>query len=966
MRALYLAQTNALFVVEDPALDHATERHKINLALQPLATAHGLFGALSEHGPFDGVIFEIQRGWIGRDRLLLARRTLSRGLRVWAHWPAEQAIEVIDRERLWSYARLWAFIKGNRGWKLTTAATARAKAGGRRAVHGVYDAARRPVSTVAAEVRRRRGFLASYLEQPRKFVYVARTRGLRAAMALTAQYLSQTEERVPVVSDDAITASRTRIAKIEELAGIAAPVAFQHEAWREGRGARVPGVGMYLRTDYWARIESGGSYGHTCYVAKELAAATERFVCFMAYRYPLLDTYGVHQVVLDPPGPSFSETELAQATEHYVRLLKPAVEALKPSYIYERLCLGNYAGTILSRAFGIPYIVEYNGSEISMRRSFEHAGFAFEEEFIKAEDLAFKQATMISVVSKEVRNSLIARGVPAEKILVNPNGADPSVYRPASPDERSAIRAEIGFRPEDRVVGFTGTFGGWHGVDVLAKALPGVCGAAPTARFLLIGDGAFKHLVDDVVSAHKLQHQVRVVGRVPQAKGARLLSACDIFVSPHNSHMVDSRFFGSPTKLFEYMAMGGGIVASDLEQLGEVLSPALSADDVTASDVMVTDERAVLCEPGDVGQFERSVVALVQRPEIADQLGRNARAALEQHYSWARHVSHLWPFLAGRNTEIGDLRRKERRRPEFATVSGPELAFAGVGGGNVTLPPARTVRTPVIVTGDVYKDEVQKQWDNDPCGSQYVKEAEPHTKEWFLEAERYRYDEYGPWMHEVMEFAKHAGEQVLEIGGGMGTDLAQFAQHGAHVTDVDLSIGHLELAQENFRHRGLQGRFVHQDAERLPFDDNSFDVVYSNGVIHHTPNTQSVVNEIYRVLRPGGKAIIMVYAENSLHYWRNLVGMLGLDEAQLEQYSIGEIMSRSVERSDNAAARPLVKVYTKKRLRGLFAAFEDIQIVQRQMVPAEKPHLLRRVPLETVGKIMGWNLIIKAKKPPAR
>ena len=232
-----------------------------------------------------------------------------------------------------------------------------------------------------------------------------------------------------------------------------------------------------------------------------------------------------------------------------------------------------------------------------------------------------------------------------------------------------------------------------------------------------------------------------------------------------------------------------------------------------------------------------------------------------------------------------------------------------------------------------------------------------------MKSRRYRYDVYAPWMAETMEFAGHAGHQLLEVGGGIGTDLSQFAKHGALTTDLDLSSGHLALAKENFRLRGLPGTFIHHDAERLPFADGTFDVVYSNGVIHHTPNTLGVVQEIKRVLKPGGKAIIMVYAENSLHYWRNLVWAIGIKENALQVQSMGEIMSRSVERSDNAAARPLVKVYTPERLRKLFAGFEDIEIVQRQMVAEEKPRLLTRVPLPTLGRWMGWNLIIKARKP---
>jgi SAM-dependent methyltransferase len=266
-----------------------------------------------------------------------------------------------------------------------------------------------------------------------------------------------------------------------------------------------------------------------------------------------------------------------------------------------------------------------------------------------------------------------------------------------------------------------------------------------------------------------------------------------------------------------------------------------------------------------------------------------------------------------------------------------------------------------IETGDSYKDQVQNQWNRNPVGSQHARESQPHTLDWYLEVERHRYGVYAPWMPSVMEFAGHAGQRVLEVGGGMGTDLAQFAGNGAIVTDVDLSDVHLQIAQENFHVRGLTGRFVHHDAESLPFENDSFDLVYSNGVIHHTPNTRRMVAEIFRVLRPGGRAIVMVYAENSLLYWRNLVWNGGLKNGDLATNSMGEIMSRSVERAGNEA-RPLVKVYTKARLRALFNDFVDPEIVQRQISPELVPRRLRRL-LPMVERFAGWNLIIKARKP---
>ena len=119
-------------------------------------------------------------------------------------------------------------------------------------------------------------------------------------------------------------------------------------------------------------------------------------------------------------------------------------------------------------------------------------------------------------------------------------------------------------------------------------------------------------------------------------------------------------------------------------------------------------------------------------------------------------------------------------------------------------------------------------------------------------------------------------------------------------------------------------------------------------------------------LRPGGKAIIMMYAEDSLHYWLKLMWRMGLDEKRLLRQSMHDIMSETVEITENDA-KPLVKVYTRRRLHELFArfGFEDISIVKRQLMEAELPEWLTWMPLGTAERLMGWNLIIKAKKPRA-
>src|SRR5262249_12994782 len=145
------------------------------------------------------------------------------------------------------------------------------------------------------------------------------------------------------------------------------PMGAELEQWsREARpilpgGAQSPlksGPGLYLRTDFWNRIISGGSYGHTCYVAKELAATASGFACLLPHRYALLDDLGVYQVALDAPPEAAGEEAMITASPYYFPMVRTACGFVQPAYIYERVCLGNWVGARLSRELHIPNIVE--------------------------------------------------------------------------------------------------------------------------------------------------------------------------------------------------------------------------------------------------------------------------------------------------------------------------------------------------------------------------------------------------------------------------------------------------------------------------------------------------------------------------------------------------------------------------------------------------------------------------------
>ena len=182
------------------------------------------------------------------------------------------------------------------------------------------------------------------------------------------------------------------------------------------------------------------------------------------------------------------------------------------------------------------------------------------------------------------------------------------------------------------------------------------------------------------------------------------------------------------------------------------------------------------------------------------------------------------------------------------------------------------------------KERVREFWQEHPCGTKFA-DAPPGSRRFYELVEEHRYQK--EW-HIPMAagFAQSTNLRVLEVGCGLGTDGAQFANAGADYTGIDLTQAAVDLAKQRFELFDLPGTFRVADAEGLDFPDDSFDLVYSHGVLHHTPDTAGAIREIHRVLRPGGRAIVMLYHRDSYNYRVN-ISMLRRTGVHLLRWNAG-------------------------------------------------------------------------------
>ncbi len=384
----------------------------------------------------------------------------------------------------------------------------------------------------------------------------------------------------------------------------------------------------YLRAEAslrWLGAQVGGAATHTAGVINGLSSAGVEVSVFAAERPAGVRDASCREV---------SPRRIVQLV-HWLTLvghtqqLVSAAAVVPTDVVYQRYAPGSYAGLELARALDVPLVLEFNGSELWAERHWGSGRprLAKAQEALERRNLL--DASLIVVVSQPLKDQLVEEGIEPARVLVNPNGVDIAELATARADPPEHWRSRMSL-PQALTVGFVGTFGLWHGVKLLPELIERVAERRDDARWVLIGDGPLHAEVVAEIERRGFSDRVQITGVVPHPRAVELLACCEVCVSPHVPNPDGTAFFGSPTKLFEYMGLARAIVASDLDQIGEVLEDGRTA---------------LLTPPGDASAVARAVMRLLDDDVLRVQLGQAALEEAVERYSWDAHVRRILQAL---------------------------------------------------------------------------------------------------------------------------------------------------------------------------------------------------------------------------------------------------------------------------------------------------------------------------------
>jgi len=386
------------------------------------------------------------------------------------------------------------------------------------------------------------------------------------------------------------------------------------------------------------RAEAGGAMSHVKGFLTGLAQRSARCEIFSGRSLPLT-IFPVHELPNRRRRYVFRESLALSYNWRFVAGVQERLGGSKPAFLYQRHGRFVVAGAVLARCLHCPLVLEYNGSEVWVTKHWDPTRFT---RWLKlCEEISLAAASVVVVVSDVLQQELIARGIPADKILVNPNAVDPTRFYPDCGGE--AVREQLGFQAHHNVIGFIGSFSYWHGISVLQAAIEMILkeqeanDSMPEMRFLLIGDGPLLEGMREALEPYCKKSWVVFTGQLSHDRAPSHLDSTDILVSPHVPMPDGKPFFGSPTKLFEYMAMGKPIVASSLDQLARVLTHR---------------HTAWLIEPGSSTELAAAIRSLAMDPEMRFRLGRNAREVALNKHTWEQNAVRVLARFASNEQTV--------------------------------------------------------------------------------------------------------------------------------------------------------------------------------------------------------------------------------------------------------------------------------------------------------------------------
>ena len=310
---------------------------------------------------------------------------------------------------------------------------------------------------------------------------------------------------------------------------------------------------------------------------------------------------------------------------HNLRFLKAAADAarkLRPDFIYERYSLWGTAGLRLAKDRSIPLVLEVN-APLAYEQERYRAGLTCPPLARWVERRIWRKASLLLAVSESLRSQLQRAGVKPEHIRVLPNAVNPRLFHPGVDAERVRERFKLDGR---FVVGFVGTFKGWHGVELLLTAFGDLHRADPSTHLLLVGDGPLRPQFEEEVREAGLQDAVTFAKGVAHQDVPHYLAAMDVAIAPYPA-LED--FYFSPLKVFEYMAASRAVVASRTGQVAEVV-----VDGVTG----------LLYEPGDRAGLVNCIQRLQKDAVLRNELGRRAGAACSVR-TWSQNAARVTDWV---------------------------------------------------------------------------------------------------------------------------------------------------------------------------------------------------------------------------------------------------------------------------------------------------------------------------------